>query len=91
MAFLKRAMEPEHLSAADGFVITMLVMMAISLGVLGVMVLCMRRAAARRDRQVDELLEEIAEAEKREKQAPAGGENPNPAEPWEREGDWWKQ
>lgn len=69
----------------------MLLMMSISLGVLGVMVLCMRRNAARRDRQVDELLEEIAEAEEREKHTPAGGENPKPAEPWEREGDWWKR
>lgn len=84
-------MEPEHLSAADGFVITMLVMMGISLGVLGVMVLCMRRNAARRDHQVDELLDEVAEAEASEKRAAAGGENPNPAEPWEREGDWWKR
>ena len=77
-------------AAADGFVIAMLVMMALSLGVLGVLAVCMRRNVARRNRQVDELLEEVAAEEEREKLAQAVGETPA-REPWEKDGDWWKQ
>lgn len=84
-------MGTEHLSAAaDGFVIAMLVMMALSLGVLVVLAVCMCRNVARRNRQVDELLEEVAEEEARAKHAPTVGEAPVP-EPWEKDGDWWKQ
>lgn len=84
-------MGTEHLSAAaDGFVIAMLVMMALSLGVLVVLAVCMRRNVARRNRQVDELLEEVAAEEEREKLAQAVGETPV-REPWEKDGDWWKE
>ena len=78
------------LSAVDGLVLTMLAAMALSLGIIGVLVVCMRRNAARRDRQVDELLEEIAAEEEREKHA-ASANDPPKAEPWERDGDWWKR
>jgi hypothetical protein len=77
------------LSASDGFVIAMLSIIGLSLGVVALLFFCMRRSAARRDDQVDELLEEVAEEERREKlRAPA--EKPQ-AEPWERDGDWWKK
>ncbi|MEO5714187.1 MAG: hypothetical protein ABIT37_11935 [Luteolibacter sp.] len=81
-------MGAEHQSAADGFVIAMLVMMTLSLGVVALLFICMRRNAVRRDRHVDELLEEVAEAERKAKQA-AIGKAPKP-EAWERDGDWWK-
>ncbi len=77
-----------QLSAADGFVITMLSMMALSLSVIGLLLFCIRRNVARRNPHVDALLEEMAAEEKREKQA-ASGEAPE-REPWERDGDWWK-
>jgi hypothetical protein len=77
------------LSASDGLVITMLCAMALSLGVIGVLIFCMRRNARRRDRQVDELLEEVAAAEERDRHA-ASVEDPPGAAPWERDGDWWK-
>ena len=83
-----KTMGPEHQSAADGFVIAMLVMMALSLGVVALLFFCMRRNAARRDHQVDELLEEMEETERKQKQA-ALGDVPKP-QPWERDGDWWK-
>lgn len=81
-------MGPEHQSAADGFVIAMLVMMALSFGVVALLFICMRRNAVRRDHHVDELLDEMAESERKAKLA-ATGEAPKP-EPWERDGDWWK-
>ena len=84
-------MATEHLSAAaDGFVIAMLVMMALSLGTLGVLAICMRRNVARRNRQVDELLEEVAAEEARENLARAVADAPV-REPWEKDADWWKQ
>ena len=79
------------LSASDGFVITMLAIIGLSMGVVALLFVCIRRNAARRDHQVDQLLEEVAEAEKKESRAPAVGEVPKSAEPWEREADWWKQ
>ncbi len=78
----------EHQTAADGFVIAMLVMMMLSLGVVALLFICMRRNAVRRDHHVDELLEEVAEAERKAKQT-AIGDGPK-QEPWERDGDWWK-
>jgi len=81
-------MGAEHQVAADGFVIAMLVMMGLSLGVVALLFICMRRNAVRRDHHVDELLDEMAESERKAKQA-ATGEAPKP-EPWERDGDWWK-
>jgi hypothetical protein len=89
-----KVMIAPQLSATDGFVIAMLAMMVLSLGIIAALLLSMRRNAARRDRQIDELLEEIEEEEKREKPAaPAPRDvatrEPN-REPWEKDGDWWK-
>lgn len=84
-------MGTEHLSAAaDGFVIAMLVMMASSMGTLILLAVCMRRNVARRDREVDKLLEEVAAEEAGDEHAPAAQEAPV-SEPWEKDGDWWKQ
>ena len=70
--------------------IVMLVMMALSLGVLVVLAICMRRSVARRDRQVDELLEEVAAEEEKANRTPTVTDAPV-REPWEKDGDWWKQ
>ena len=83
-------MATEPLSAAaDGFVIAMLAVMAMSVGTLLILAVCMRRNVARRNRQVDELLEEVAAEEEREKLAQAVTDTPT-REPWEKDGDWWK-
>lgn len=78
------------ISAADGFVYAMLGMMAVSLSVIAVLIVCMRRNVSRRDPHVDQLLEEVAAAEAQEKQA-AQVPRPPAAEPWERDHDWWKK
>ena len=83
-------MATEPLSAAaDCYVIAMLAVMAMSLGTLLILAVCMRRNVARRNRQVDELLEEVAAEEEREKLAQAVTDTPT-REPWEKDGDWWK-
>ena len=84
-------MGTENLSAAaDGFVIAMLIMMTLSMGTLIILAICMRRNVARRNSQVDELLEEVAEEEQKANRAPTMADAPAP-EPWEKDGDWWKQ
>ena len=77
------------LTASDGLVIAMLATMTFSLGTIGMLLLCMRRNAARRDKDVDNLLEEVAAEEKRAA-TPIPTDSPE-REPWEKEGDWWKQ
>lgn len=76
------------LEASDGFAIAMITMILLAFGMLASLGFCMRANAARRDHQVDELLEEISDEEQRRKQVPA--EEAPPAEAWERDGDWWK-
>ncbi|NQX02988.1 hypothetical protein HQ447_20200 [bacterium] len=83
-------MTTDSLSAADGFVLAMLGMMLLSIGVVALLIFCGLRNAARRDRQVDELLDEVAEEAKPKKTAPAASDAPK-AEPWEKDGDWWKK
>jgi hypothetical protein len=78
-------------SATDGFVIAMLAVIFLSFGTVGMLVICMRRNATRRDPQVDDLLDEIASDEKRQKSPPQPADQVKPAEPWERESDWWKK
>ena len=63
-------MGAEHLSASDGFVLAMLGMIFLSAGVIALLIFCGLRNAARRNRQVDDLLEEVAEDARRKKPAP---------------------
>ncbi len=83
-------METDLISAADGFAIAMLAMIFLSMGVIGVLLLCMRRSASRRDRHVDELFDEMEEDERKQELARANPEK-KPEVPWERDGDWWKK
>jgi hypothetical protein len=86
--FPPRAMATEIISANDGFVLAMLTMMALSLGLVAMLFFCMRKNGANRNRQVEELLEEVAAEEKRDEIRKS---DPSPpAEPWERNADWWK-
>ena len=78
-----------QIAAVDGLVVAMLCTMLLSMGVIGLLVFCMFRNVARRNSQVDDLLEEVADTERREKEAPALSEAPK-SEAWERDGDWWK-
>lgn len=81
-----------QIAAADGLVFALLGMMFLSLLIIGSLIFCMKRNASRRDPDVDDLLEEVAETERQErqqKQTPAIADGPA-AEPWERPGDWWK-
>lgn len=83
-------MPTETLSASDGFAIAMIGMILLSFGTVGVLLLCMFRNAARRDPHVDQLLEEVEEAERQEQLPAQPGEDPVEKQPWEKDTDWWK-
>lgn len=85
------AMPVEQLSDSDGFALTMLAMMFLSVGVIALTLICGLRNAARRNPHVDELLEDVAEEEKKKTPDPLVPEGRVKSEPWEREGDWWKK
>lgn len=75
------------LNAADGFAIAMLGMIVLSWSVLFLLFWTMRRQSAKRDRQVDALLEEL---ETRESARPSMPRAARKRPTWERNPDWWK-
>jgi len=77
-------------SAVDGFVLAMLVMMTLSFGIVALLIICGLRSAARRNSEVDELLEEVAADEKQPSPPPVATSDQKTGEPWEQESDWWK-
>lgn len=76
------------INAADGFALAMLGMILLSWTILFLLFWTMRRLAAKRDPQVDALLEELEESDK-----PCPSNHPPALKKraeWERNSDWWK-
>lgn len=73
-------------NAADGFAIAMLGMILLSWTVLFSLFWTMHRQAAKRDREVDALLEELEASDHPCPTPPRGPKRPA----WERNPDWWK-
>ena len=83
-------MSQDPLSASDGFAIAMLSMILLSMSVIVMLLVCMFRSAARRDPQVDQLLDEVEEESKKENLAGTTGEAAPEKQPWEKDANWWK-
>lgn len=85
-------MDSAPISAVDGFVLAMLGMMFLSGGVIVLLIICGLRNSARRNHEVDQLIEEMNQAPETEKIPPSkdNADAPKP-EPWERSGDWWRK
>lgn len=79
------------IGASDGFAIAMLSVIALAMGTIALLFACMRRAAARRDPHVDALLEELERDEREAERLARAQPSTPPADPWERDADWWKQ
>lgn len=79
-------MMPVHSNEADGFAIAMIVIMVLAFGVIGTIVFTIFRNARKRNRDVEELMDEV---EREEKKTRTPGSKKT-GEPWERDGDWWK-
>lgn len=73
---------------SDAFAIAMLVVIFSALGVVALLLLTMRWRAARRDKHVDQLLDEL---EQEQKQAVTHAAEAAPQAAWEKEADWWKK
>jgi len=84
-------MGPVHTAEGDAFAIAMIIVMFSAFGVIGLILFTIFRSAAKRNREVDDLIEEVSEKPAVGK-APAGKTPAAKAgEPWEKDGDWWKK
>jgi hypothetical protein len=76
-----------HTPESDAFAVAMLVVIFSALGVVGLLLVCMRWRASKRDKHVDDLLEEMAEEQKNAVAHPVNA----PLAAWEKDADWWKK
>jgi hypothetical protein len=82
-------MMPTPSGESDGFAIAMIVVMGCAFGMIALMIFGIIRSARKRNREVDDLLDEISSPPPK-KPAIATPPEKKP-ESWEREGDWWKR
>ena len=77
--------------AADTFAVAMMLVMLSSFSVIGLLVWNMKRIVSRRDRYVDELLEELQEAPRESVADNKARKFPQQSsEPWKRDDNWWR-
>ena len=75
------------ITEADGFALAMLVMLTFALGsVLMILIRIARNAGKQKDD-----LDDLMEAPEDEPVTPSGKKDSTPAQPWEKEADWWKK
>lgn len=77
-------------SAVDGFAMAMVLILAMSFGVVALLLGSILRNGKRRDREVEKLIDEVRLSQQLEK-SPAPSAAPEAREPWEKDGDWWKK
>lgn len=79
-------MGPVQTAEGDAFALVMLLVMVCGMGVLAMIAFTIFRNAAKRNREVEDFIDEVASAKEKAKM-PAGPE----AKSWEKDGDWWKK
>jgi hypothetical protein len=85
-------MDGSHISAVDGFVLAMLGMMFLSGGVIVLLIICGLRNSARRNQEVDDLLDEVGRETETPKTPQTAARKDTPeSEPWERDDNWWRK
>jgi len=77
-------------SDVDGFAMTMVLILILSLGVVALLLVSIFRNGKRRDHQVEDLLEEVRRSED-DRKIPLPSAAPEVREPCEKDGDWWKK
>jgi hypothetical protein len=77
-------------SAVDGFAMAMVVILTLGLGVVALLLWSITRHGKRRDREVEDLIEEVRRDQDARK-LPTPTAPPEAREPWEKDGDWWKK
>ena len=78
----------EHTKEADAFAIAMIAVMACAFGVIALIAFTIFRNARKRNQEVADLLEEVSREETKPR---VTSKIEKKAEPWERDGDWWKK
>jgi len=79
-------------NAVDGFAMAMVVILTLSMSVVALLLYCISRNGKKREREVEDLIEEVRRAEEdEEKRLPAAPASGEAREPWEKEEDWWKK
>jgi hypothetical protein len=85
-------MSPASISDVDALAISMVLILALSFGVVALLILSITRHGKRRDHEVEDLLEEVRRDQEAAKlPAPSAGSAAETREAWEKEGDWWKK
>lgn len=74
------------LTEVDGFALAMVVMLALSFGVVLLILVAILRNGRRRDAEVEELLSASGGRETE----PAPASKPPSRESWEKDPDWWR-
>lgn len=77
-------------SEVDGFAMSMVIILVLGFGVVSLLLLSIFRSGKQRPDPVDDLIEEVRRSQEPEK-IPAPSATPEPREPWEKDGDWWKK
>jgi hypothetical protein len=75
-------------SEVDGFAMALVLILILSFGIVALLLGSITRHGKRRDREVEDLLEEVRDQEAEKLPSPAA--TPETREPWEKDGDWWK-
>jgi hypothetical protein len=82
------------LNAADGFALSMVLILTLGLGVVALLLGSIARHGKRRDHELEALLDELRREDADQGRQAAVSTSPEPTaprEPWERDGDWWKK
>lgn len=81
-------MMPSPSGETDAFAIAMIAVMGCAFGIIALMIFGIIRSARKRNREVEDLLDEVSAPPKK---PPVPTPTEKKSEPWEREGDWWKK
>jgi hypothetical protein len=79
-------MPPGPTSEGDAFALSMLLVVLCGMGVLALLAFTIFRNAAKRNREVEDLIDEVSDDAPKVKAQT--GKTP---EAWERDGEWWKK
>lgn len=77
-----------HTAEGDAFAIAMIVVMVSAFCVIGLILFTIFRSAAKRNRDVEDLIDEVKQEEEKEKNPTPKGQT---AQAWEKNADWWKK
>lgn len=79
-------MGPVHTAEGDAFALAMILVMVCGMGVIAMIGFTIFRNAAKRNKDVEDLLDGVSSGKEKEKM-PVGPERKS----WEKDGDWWKK